>query len=312
MIKCYNQYGDNMKKLIIFLLTILLITLFIFNNNKIKNYAINTLNILYKDNNIVELPEVNDYITNDTGLFVELTTNFIPENRQELLNIYYTALNMGWEEFTFHCKEGYDECINDLQTISKNDVLLSDLNNRVHPYNSFSNITTSYLTSGKITIFINHLYTEEEITLLENYVNKIINKNIKTNMTDTQKIKVIHDYIINNTKYDSNSSDANKATSIINSGYSQCSGYTDLMSIFLNELDIKNIKISSSTHIWNLVNLNNKWYHLDLTWDDPVTTNGKDILSTKYFLISTDTLRKIDKSEKQEHIFDEKAYPEAI
>ena len=100
-----------------------------------------------------------------------------------------------------------------------------------------------------------------------------------------------------------------------------CNGYTDLMAIFLTKFNIKNYKIattkesissSSNGHIWNAVYLNNQWLHLDLTWDDPVSDDGKDYLYHKYFLIDTTTLNKIDsgKVEIEEHNFDKNYYLE--
>ena len=46
--------------------------------------------------------------------------------------------------------------------------------------------------------------------------------------------------------------------------------------------------------IWILVLKLNLWLHLDLTWDDPVSNDGKDYLSDKYFLITTEELENID------------------
>ena len=73
-------------------------------------------------------------------------------------------------------------------------------------------------------------------------------------------------------------------------------------------LNIPNYKISSENHIWNLVNVDNNWYHLDLTWDDPVTSNGTDVLEYDYFLITTTELEEL---ESDQHNFDIKIYKEA-
>ena len=79
------------------------------------------------------------------------------------------------------------------------------------------------------------------------------------------------------------------------------------MKIYLDKLKVPNYKVSNANHIWNLVYLNGQWLHLDLTWDDPVTSNGSNILLHKFFLISTDELKKLDSST---HTFNEKYYPE--
>ena len=61
-----------------------------------------------------------------------------------------------------------------------------------------------------------------------------------------EKIKKIHDYIIDSTKYDTLKTDnihdetykSNTAYGVLIQGYGICSGYSDTISIFLNELGI--------------------------------------------------------------------------
>ena len=43
---------------------------------------------------------------------------------------------------------------------------LSNINNFVHPYNSFTNIKTTISESGEINLEITYLYSEEEINIL--------------------------------------------------------------------------------------------------------------------------------------------------
>ena len=137
----------------------------------------------------------------------------------------------------------------------------------------------------------------------------------------------VNDYIINNAKYDveRNKNGDSKYLSYIAygplfEGYATCNGYTDLMAIYLTKLGIPNYKIattkssksSSNGHIWNAVNLDGKFLHLDLTWDDPVSDDGKYYLYHKYFLIDTKSLMEIDsgKVEIEEHNFDKNYYLE--
>ena len=74
------------------------------------------------------------------------------------------------------------------------------------------------------------------------------------------------------------------------------------MQLFLEKLGVKNYKVSSDEHVWNAVFINNRWLHLDLTWDDPVTSTGENILDHKFFLIDTLTLLNLEKTEHQFNI----------
>lgn len=38
--------------------------------------------------------------------------------------------------------------------------------------------------------------------------------------------------------------------------------------------------------MWNMVKVNGKWYQIDVTWDDPISSDGRPILRHDYFLIS--------------------------
>ena len=82
------------------------------------------------------------------------------------------------------------------------------------------------------------------------------------------------------------------------------------MAVILTKLNVPNFKVASATHVWNAVYVDNTWLHLDLTWDDPVSTSGKDILDHSYFLITNDRLEELDKENKNEHIFNKGTYYE--
>lgn len=175
-------------------------------------------------------------------------------------------------------------------------------------------VKISYGGDYKIGITINRAYTQDEINEINNKVDKILNENVNNNMPPKEKIRAIHDYIINHTEYDKlkyeNKNDdtykSNTAYGVLIEGYGTCNGYADAMEIFLDKMNIINYKISNEEHIWNLVYLDGKWYHLDLTWDDPIS--DININRDTYFLISTKTLEKINDGT---HTFDKNIYSEA-
>ena len=257
--------------------------------------------------------EKNEWTRNYNFKYISNTDNLYPQNKQDILNIYYTFINSGMDEITFYCKRDYIGCSNDVKEIIQNQEIVSNINNFVHPYNESSgNHLDIYKNYGKIVIKNDKLYDNRMKYILEFDIDNIIEQNITKNMTDREKIKVIHDYIINHTKYDKEYADkknskhkANTAFGALEEGYAVCSGYADSMMLFLERFGIKNYKVASSDHVWNYVYLDNNWYHLDLTFDDPVTDTGEDIISYDYFLITDRELEKLDKTN---HTYDKTIY----
>lgn len=300
-----------MKKYIVLLFLIILFGFtFAFRKplyNLYRTYFIN-------ENKDVTLTTTNDYTRDYDFNYVQLTDNFSPNNYQDLLNIYYTVLNSGETEFSFYCPDEYTSCLTDINSLANNQTVLSTINNFVHPFNSFRHLETSYDDYGKVTLKIDHIYSNSDIKLIEAKVLKIEKEIWQDTMSNEDKIKEAHNYIINNSKYDSDRSDNNivkyksdTAYGTLLEGYSLCGGYTDAMELFLEDMNIKSYKISSENHVWNAVYLNNTWYHLDLTWDDPITTDGSNILEYNFFLITTSEL---DALEAEQHNYDRNVYSE--
>ena len=269
---------------------------------------------IVKEQKEVVLTASNDYSRDYSFNFVSLTDDFSPNNYQNLLNIYFTILNSGEDEFSFYCQDDYKECLTDVDNLANDQKTLSAINNFVHPFNSFRHLETTYDDYGKVTLNIDHIYNSSEIKLINAKVKEIEKEIWNNTMSDEEKIKQAHNYIINNSKYDKDRSDNNivnyksdTAYGTLLEGYSLCGGYTDTMELFLEDLNIKSYKIASENHVWNAIYLNNAWYHLDLTWDDPITNDGSDILEYNFFLITTPELEEI---ENEQHNYDKTIYSE--
>ncbi len=264
---------------------------------------------------VVTLENKNEYYRNYDFNFVQNTDNFSPQNRQDILNIYYTAINSGKETFTFYCPKEYTNCLKEVEELAENQTLLSDINNFVHPYNGFNHIETEYDSIGRVTISVIKSYNKEQIEEINKKIDLLEPSLINNNLSDRDKIKAVHDFIINNTKYDSDRSDKNiinyksdTAYGPLFEGYAICGGYTDLMQLFLEKMNIKSFRVSSNQHIWNAVDFENNWLNLDLTWDDPIVNDGSiDYLEHNFFLIDTNKLHQI---ETTEHEFDYDRYSE--
>ena len=267
-----------------------------------------------KENKFVTIGEKNEYYRDYDFTFVKNTNNFSPSNYQDILDIYYTVINAGKSNFTFYCPKEYTSCIDDIKELANDQNTLSDINNYVHPYNGFSHIESEYDSLGRVTINIVKNYTEEDINLINKKIDELMPQLTSNYNSLETNIKNVHDYIINNARYDSARSDNNVLTyksdtayGPLFQGYAICGGYTDLMQLFLERLNVKNFRVSSDNHIWNVLYINNTWKHLDLTWDDPVASDGKDYLEYNYFLINTNQLLTL---EQTQHNFNLEHYTE--
>lgn len=301
-----------MKKFFSFVFLFAIVGIVYLYRNDITKYIV--YNYIYKKE--IEVPASNEYKRNYDFDFVKNTTNFYPNNKQELYNVFYTILNNGYEEFTFYCGKKYTSCSDDVRDItsSKNQIL-STINNYVHPYNSYNSISININNLGRIQVHVNKLYKQSDIELIDKEVNRIYNALITPTMTDREKIRVLHDYVVNHTTYDKTWVSEKNKTSKANTAYGPlynkvalCGGYTDLMQLFLEKMKIKSYKIATNNHIWNYIYVENSWKHLDTTWDDPVTNTGRNLLKYDYFLITT---KQLEFKNDKERVYDKNYYIEA-
>ena len=310
-----------MKTIRDFIISLLLIATiyFLFNySNQIMQYVM--IHVVYKDE-VLDKKE-NVYFKQNNYSYVQLTDNYYPKNKQDILNLFYTALNKGYDELTFYCDVEYENCVDDVNEIASSETILSYINNYVSTFNSYNKIYININSFGRINVSINKIYSESDAKKINSKVDEVYNEIIKDNMSDLDKIKTVHDYIINNTAYDEERANqiknniandeihsSNTAFGPLFTGKAICGGYTDTMALFLDKMGIPNIKVSSKNHIWNAVYVDGKWLHLDLTWDDPVVINGDETLTYNYYLLNSEELT--NKNDNQ-HDFDKNVFKELI
>ena len=290
------------------IISICIVTILNFYPEETKDFLYDILN---KDEYVIAV--ANDYYLEGNFEYVQNWTDDV-SNKKELINYIYHVINTGTDYADGECTKEYTNCINDLNEIANDEETLSVINNFVHPYNSFKTISFTFNENGKFSLIVEHIYNQEEITAINYIVENKVNEIIKEDMTTEEKIKKIHNYIIDSTKYDTLKTEniyddtykSNTAYGVLIQGYGICSGYSDTMAIFLNKLGIENYKISNDTHIWNLVHINGVWTHLDTTWDDPISDNNLN--RDTYFLIDYEELTKLDDNT---HTFNKNIYKEA-
>ncbi len=173
------------------------------------------------------------------------------------------------------------------------------------PNKMYLNIETT--TKGKKTtynVYINNgnqpNYLIDEFTSREQ-VDKAINKieKVKNYILENRKtttydnIKMVHDYLIENIEYETTISKENIYNiygAMIN-GEAVCEGYARSFKYLMDSLGIPctlvigkgtNSEGKTENHAWNYVYIDNSWYAMDCTWDDPVSRNGEVSRSAKY------------------------------
>lgn len=194
----------------------------------------------------------------------------------------------------------------------KNSVKSEELTNYYYIYN-YADISDD-VERFKLAIKkneINHLNeTDQRICIA---VQKIISEIITNDMTDYDKIKAVHDYIIKNCSYDSEHEDVDtipeasfSIEGVILNGTAVCQGYAETFQLFMDLLNITNLFVTGTgsgvAHAWNMVQINDSWYQVDTTWDDPTSESGNQTLRYNYFLIN-DTQMALD------HVWIKDDYP---
>ncbi|MDY6071692.1 MAG: transglutaminase-like domain-containing protein [Bacilli bacterium] len=243
---------------------------------------------------------------------VSETNDFNPKNMNDLKKIYYTILNNGWNEFTFYCdKKIYPECANDVKVLADNNDYVSLINNFVSPYNQFQKFNTLVTNDKIINIKIDKLYTDDEISITEKRIGEIFKKlNVNTSNPTRDDIKLLHNYLIKNITYDTTytpqtiDKSPSKAYFALTNGKAICSGYSDSFAIMMDKLNIPNFKVSTIDHVWNVIYFENKWQHIDVTWDDDEINNNNYY---NFFMVDTNTLLKKD---TDKHLFNKNIYLE--
>lgn len=155
-----------------------------------------------------------------------------------------------------------------------------------------------YDTDGYIVSYmVSYLYDKSEIlhrqAEMESRIDDIV-RNIDDDLIPIEKALLLHDYITLHCVYsDSDENDlypdiTHTAYGCIVDGVAVCDGYSDAFSYIMQsrfDIPCETIISESMLHAWNMIQLDGKWYHVDVTWDDPYfdTTGYAD---HKYFLLS--------------------------
>lgn len=137
--------------------------------------------------------------------------------------------------------------------------------------------------NGSANYLLEGFNNKEEISRAEKEIRTIVEelKNTVDNLqTDYDKIKYVHDWIVKNTKYDETLSrnNRNNIYGLLVENNATCGGYAKTFKYIMDKLNINSIIVQGKAsqderdeyHAWNYIQLDDNWYGIDCTWDDPI------------------------------------------
>ncbi len=101
----------------------------------------------------------------------------------------------------------------------------------------------------------------------------------------------LHDRLCESCVYASGENDATAYGALIE-GKAVCEGYAMAAKLLFDLAGLDSCVVSGEgrpegelpeSHMWNAVEIDGSWYYLDCTWDDPVMTDGGDVVRHFYF-----------------------------
>ncbi|MBE4907106.1 hypothetical protein IMZ08_03415 [Bacillus luteolus] len=209
-----------------------------------------------------------------------------------------------------------DRAILDEQ-FSKNFIELSKTLEQINAENPeiFYYRGTHYKSNGELTFTYSH--TPSDVQKMRQELDtkiKAIIESIDTNLSNYEKVKKVHDYIVLTSEYDyqnllSNTlpSESYSIYGVLVKNVAVCDGYSKTMNLLLSKLGIEAKYISGMgdgiPHSWNLVKLDGQWYHVDATWNDPVP-DRKGMVRYDYFLVSDEVM-------EETHVWKKASFPTA-
>ena len=200
-----------------------------------------------------------------------------------------TAFQSAWNAFS------YDEC----------DLFYIDIKkmNLINETRTLGGITTYYVSIGpgnNKNYLQDSFQTAEKIEKAQNYMNNIIRQIVKQTKDDQKIIraKKVHDWMIDAMEYDASETNVNKYNiyGAIHDKKAVCEGYARSFKYIMEKVGVpcvlvpgtaENSRGKIEAHAWNYVQIDDKWYAVDVTWDDPVITGGGTITDNekyKFFL----------------------------
>lgn len=291
-----NKFGILLIIFIIFIFNIIAVSAAIYipkNNNKTEN--IKKSGIIMNTNKVSKILKSKLYVK-------DVEDNTVINNFEEYISIINKAMETLQPEIKLIINN-FNEKDYKLNELSLNGIDRIKYTGSILDSKASIVVTISYSQGFKVqqatknNLALNRLSSEDKMVM--DKANEILKKIIKKEMTDYEKELAIHDYLVLNCEYDYNNiNDKIPRASytiygLLINGKGVCQAYSEAAKLLLNmvgiECDIVTGTANSEAHAWNIVKLDNEYYMLDITWDDPYP-DEKGRVIYNYFNVTSDKL----------------------
>lgn len=222
------------------------------------------------------------------GILTAFSTSAFASSNSELENNIYNHMVNRDEEFYFTYYS--DSALNLLQDAAKKDDYLE------RSISVYKTLKCGHLYKAEMQ----YRTTKKQEEYIDSELERISNNLIDKRMSEEEKVKAVNNYIVKIYKYDDTLKSDNVYTALTTKT-TICQGYAMTAYKMFKILGIDCRIISGEhdgiSHAWNLVKINGKWYHLDIT-------NNDNIVRDRY-LLKGDSFMKTNK-----YVWDSKTYPE--
>lgn len=219
---------------------------------------------------------------------------------QKRINAYETNIILPYKTTNSNTKEVMNTLFNAYKEVASKNEYTN--NNRSNVSYGLSGSPGNYTFTLKIT----YRETKEQTEYVMKQAKAIVSSITQVGMDDHEKVKAIHDYVVKHVSYDTSYKAYTAYEALVNRS-AVCQGYALLTYQLLKEAGIENHFVvgtgDGQPHAWNLVKIENKWYHLDTTFDDPVP-DEQGRVTYSYFNLSDEQIAR-------NHEWNRGEYPQA-
>lgn len=230
----------------------------------------------------------------------DIATAHSIETLQSLINKEVMHLS---SEFSIRYTGDLAEIKDELTEITKNAIENSYIYTNI---SSFQWKYEGYSNNIVIAFAFTYHLSQTEALFVEQTLENIIAP--MHGLSDIEKLQAAHDFIVLSAEYSKETEGSQYSPyTLLTENKGVCQAYALVLYRMLEMLgfEVQYVpgKVGEQLHAWVLVKLDHAWYHIDVTWDDPLP-DRKGEVRYQYFLVS-------DRQLAQDHTWDYASFPAA-